>query len=50
MPQENETSQVVLDLSNEDKKLLIDHFPDGIIRVASVEIDCEIDQRLTLKL
>ena len=50
MLQENETSRVVLDLSNEHKQLLIKRFPDGIIPVASVEIDGEINQPVRLKL
>ena len=43
MPQENETFQVTLHLSNESKQHLLRHFPTGNIHVASVEIDARID-------
>lgn len=44
MQEGNETFQVALDLSSENKQLLMKHFPRGTIRVASVEIDGETGQ------
>ena len=50
MPQENETIQVELLLSNENKQLLLKYFPTGTMHVATLEIDGEIDQSVCLKL